>query len=174
MIINTRDAITMRRLAETRWRRLAAIVVICGAATLGAAAQETHTLRAERAVEFRTGKVFDLKAQVGQARIASVELQDLGHGYGRGGIASRIRPGSDSEASTTIRAHFLAENPTSEDWEVSFTLEFLDKNGKLIDRATKKAKWDHEAKPYDFDHQLLEYVVPMITQVRIKLEGKQD
>jgi hypothetical protein len=122
-----------------------------------AALQETHSLHAERTVDFQTRKVFDLKAQVGQVR-----------------IAGRMRPGSDSEASTTIRAHFLAENPTSEDWQVSFIVEFLDKNGKVIDRATKKQKWDGEAKPYDFDHQILEYVVPLIAQVRIKLEGKLD
>jgi len=140
----------------------------------GAAAQETHSLHAERTIDFQTRKVFDLKAQVGQVRIASVEFSDMGRGFGQGGIAGRMRPGSDSEASTTIRAHFLAENPTSEDWQVSFIVEFLDKSGKVIDRATKKQKWDGEAKPYDFDHQILEYVVPLIAQVRIKLEGKLD
>ena len=57
---------------------------------------------------------------------------------------------------------------------MTFTIEFLDKNGKVIDRATKKQKWDGEVKLYDFDHQLLEYVVPLIAQVRIKLEGKLD
>ena len=137
-------------------------------------AQETHSLHAERTVDWQLHKVTDLKAQVGQVRIASVELSDMGHNFGQGGIASRMRPGAESEASTTIRAHFLAENPTSEDWQVTFTIEFLDKNGKVIDRATKKQKWDGEAKPYDFDHQLLEYVVPLIAQVRIKLEGKLD
>jgi hypothetical protein len=136
-------------------------------------AQETHSLHAERTVDFQLRKVMDLKAQVGQVRIDSVELTDMGKGFGQGGIAARMR-GTESEASTTIRAHFLAENPTSEDWQVSFIVEFLDKNGKVIDRSTKKQKWDGEAKPYDFDHQILEYVVPLIAQVRIKLEGKLD
>ncbi len=144
-----------------------------GTAT-AATAQDTHTLHVERTIDYRTGKITDLKAEVGQVRVQSVELTDLGHNYGQGSLAARMRGGSDSEASTTIRAHFLAENPTSEDWQVSFTLEFLDKNGKVIDRATKRAKWDHEAKPFDFDHQLLEYVIPLISEVRIKLEAKQD
>jgi len=166
--------------ARARRLALAAAIglsVLCAGATMRAgagAAQETHSLHAERTLDFKTGKVFDVKAQVGQVRVASVEFQDLGHGYGQGGIAARMRGGSDSEASTTLRAHFLAENPTSEDWQVSFVLEFLDKNGKVIDRATKKSKWDGEAKPFDFDHPLLEYVVPLIAQVRIKLEGKLD
>ncbi len=162
------------------WRRLAMMaamtVMACAGTTPGITthAQEAHTLHAERTVDFQTRKVNDLKAQVGQVKIASVELQDMGRGYGQGGLAGRMRPGSDSEVSTTLRAHFLAENPTSEDWQVTFTIEFLDKNGKVIDRATKKQKWDGEAKPYDFDHQILEYVIPLIAQVKIKLEGKLD
>jgi hypothetical protein len=155
-------------------RSLFLTLMVVGSLRLQTSAQETHQLHAERTVDFALHKVIDLKAQVGQVRIASVELSDMGRGFGQGGIAGRMRPGSDSEASTTVRAHFLAENPTSEDWQVSFILEFLDKNGKVIDRATKKQKWDGEAKPYDFDHQLLEYVVPLIAQVRIKLEGKLD
>jgi hypothetical protein len=158
--------------AHTRARALWLTAVgLCMAATVAWAAQDTHSLSAERSFDFRTGKVFDLAVQIGQVKIASVEFPNLGRGYGQGGFAPRVR-GSDSEASTTIRAHVLAENPTTEKWEVSFILEFLDKNGKLIDRVTKKSKWDHEAKPYDLDHELLDYVVPMIAQVRIKLEGK--
>lgn len=153
-------------------RTVLTLMAVC-LLSLNPLAQETHQLHAERTVDFTLRKVNDLKAQVGQVRIASVELTDMGRGFGQGGIAGRMR-GADSEASTTIRAHFLAENPTSEDWQVTFVVEFLDKNGKVIDRASKKQKWDGEAKPYDFDHQILEYVVPLIAQVRIKLEGKLD
>ena len=57
---------------------------------------------------------------------------------------------------------------------MTFTLDFLDKSEKLIDRATKKAKWEGEARPLDFDHVILQYVVPAIAQIRIKLEGRLD
>ena len=144
---------------------------ICMAATFALAAQEARPLRAEQTVDFRTEKATDFKAQVGQVKIASVEFQNLGRG--RGGFVGRVR-GSESETSTVIRAHILADNPTTEDWELSFTLEFLDKNGKVIDRVSRKSKWDHVAKPFDLDHQILEYVVPLIAQVRIKVEGKSD
>jgi N-acetylneuraminic acid mutarotase len=76
--------------------------------------------------------------------------------------------------STTIRAHFLAENPSTDEWEVTFSMEFLDKAGKVIEKVTKKSSWEGEAKPFDFDHEILEYVVPMIAQVRVKLEGRLD
>ena len=138
------------------------------------AAQES-SLRAERTFDYRTNRVFDVKATVGPVRIASVEFTDLGKGYGQGGIGGRLRaPGNTSEASTTLRAHFLAENPSADEWEVAFTLEFLDKSGAIIERVTKRSTWEGEAKPYDFDTQILTYVVPMITRVRIKMEGRLD
>ena len=85
-----------------------------------------------------------------------------------------MRGAGVSELSTTLRAHFLAENATPDEWEVTFTLEFLDESGKLIDRATKKATWEGQAKPADLDHPILQYVVPLIARVRIKMEGRLD
>ncbi len=156
-----------------------AVVCACGislgpAVSLAAHLQESN-LRAERTVEYQTGKAAELRVRVGPIIIESVEFSDLGRGFGAGGIAGRIRGGgSASEASTTIRSHFLAQNPSADEWEVTFTMEFLDRSGKLIDRVTKRASWEGEAKPYDLDHPMLEYVIASIAEVRIKLEGRLD
>jgi hypothetical protein len=139
-----------------------------------AVAQES-SLRAERTVDYKTSKAVDLTAKVGPVKITSVEFSKLGRGYGHGGIAGKMRGGGTlSEVSTTLRAHFLAENPSPDEWEVTFTLEYLDKAGKVIERVTKKSSWEGEAKPYDFDHEILEYVLPLIAQVHVKLEGRLD
>lgn len=158
------------------WRGLmaaSAAIVLTGVVVAAGAAQES-SLRAERTVDYKTTKAFTLDAKVGPVRIQTAEFSNLGKNYGRGGIGGRMRPGSDSEVSTTLRTHFLAENPSSDEWEVSFTVEYLDKAGKVIERVTKKSSWEGEAKPYDLDHEILEYVVPMIAQVRIKMEGRLD
>ena len=149
-----------------------AALVITGALAAGGAAQES-SLRAERTVDYKTTKAFDLNAKVGPVRIQSAEFSNLGKNH-RGGIGGRMRGGTDSEVSTTLRTHFLAENPSGDEWEVTFTIEYLDKAGKVIERQTKKSSWEGEAKPYDLDHEILEYVVPMIAQVRIKMEGRLD
>jgi hypothetical protein len=154
------------------WRGLLAAAAVV-ALTTALAAQDS-SLRAERTVDYKTTKAFDLSAKVGPVRIQSAEFSNLGRNYGRGGIGGRMRGGSESEVSTTLRTHFLAENPSSDEWEVTFTIEYLDKAGKVIERVTKKSSWEGEAKPYDFDHEILEYVVPMIAQVRIKMEGRLD
>jgi len=74
----------------------------------------------------------------------------------------------------TVRAHIVAENPSDKEWQVSFTVEYLDKDGKLIDRASKKGSWEGESKALDLDHPLLSYVLPLIAEVRIKMEAKLD
>jgi hypothetical protein len=161
-------------LMQRRFGALAAALAVSTFTLMATAAAQDSSLRAERTVEYRTSKGFPLDAKVGPVKIDSVEFSNLGRGYGRGGIGGKMRPGSTSEVSTTLRAHFLAENPSSDEWEVTFVLEFLDKAGKVIERTTKKSSWEGEAKPFDFDHEILEYVLPMIAQVRVKLEGRLD
>lgn len=136
-----------------------------------AGAQEEGSLRFEKTVAWTPGKLLDVGATVGPVRIGKVELSN--EGKGGGSIASRFRGGA-SDTQTTLRASFDGENPKEDEWVVTFTLEFLDKNGKLIDRATGKEGFEGEAKTARIDHPILEYVVPMIDKVRIKLEARFD
>jgi hypothetical protein len=142
-------------------------------ASLAALAQDSSLL-AERVVTYTTGKTISISAKVGPVSIQSVEFTDRGRGSSPGGLAGLVARGGASETSTTLHSHFIVENPSTEEWQVTFTLEFLDKSGKLIDKATKKSSWEGAAKPLDFDHSILQYVVPSIAQVRIKLEGRHD
>ena len=145
---------------------------LAAAATALAAAGQESALRTERVVPFTMGKPETLNVKVGPVLVQTVEFSDRGRGTGSGipGIGKPTPP----ETSTTIRAHFVAENPSADEWEVSFTLELLDKSGKLIDRVVKKGKWEGRSKPFDVDHPILAYVVPAIAEVRIKLEGRLD
>jgi hypothetical protein len=148
----------------------ALILAIVAASGAAVASRQDTSLRAERTVSYATGKAIALNAKVGPVSIQSVEFSD------RGRITSGL-PGlrtTPSETSTMLRAHFIVENPSADEWEVTFTVEYRDKNGKVIDRAVKKSAWEGEAKPYDFDHPILAYVVPLIAEVRITLEGRLD
>ena len=137
--------------------------------TTGASWQDT-SLRAERTVSYVTGKSIALNAKVGPVGVQSVEFSDRGR-VTTGLPGMRTTP---SETSTVLRGHFVVENPSADEWEVTFTIEFRDKSGKVIDRAAKKSTWEGEAKPYDFDHPILAYAVPLIAEVRISLEGRLD
>jgi len=65
-------------------------------------------------------------------------------------------------------------NPTKEEWDVTFTVELMDKAGKVIDRTAKKENYEDESAVLTIEHPLLEYVLPMITEVRVTLQGKKS
>ncbi len=138
----------------------------------GAAAAQEGSLRFEKTVAWSTGKLIALDTTVGPVRIGKVEFSN--QGKGGGSIAGRFRGGGASDTETTLVATFDGENPKEDEWVVTFTLEFLDSKGRLIDRATGKESWEGEAKTARVSHAILEYVVPMIDKVRIKLEARLD
>ena len=44
----------------------------------------------------------------------------------------------------------------------------------MIDRATKKENWEEQAEIWNFDHPILEYVLPMVADVKISMSGRLD
>ena len=147
--------------------------ILCGLAVLGSLVVPAgaQVNRSERTVPFHLDQATRLEAKIGPVAIDNVTITNLGRGFGRGGFGPKgMQP---SEGSTTLRLAFDVNNP-GEDWEVTFTIEFLDKAGKVIDRLTKKHGWKEEAEIYKVDHPILEYVVPMISDVKISLSGRLD
>jgi hypothetical protein len=146
-------------------------LLVLAAALAGAA--ESRSLRFEKNVNYQTDKLINLDATVGPVRIAKVEFSQPSGGSGS--IVDRIRSGAgSSETQSTLRASFDAENPEEDEWVVTFTLDFLDSRGRLIDRAVGKEGLEGEAKVIKVDHQILTYVIPMIDRVEVKLEARLD
>ena len=156
---------------------LSVFALLLAGTTAGA---QDGSLRFEKTVPFERGEIISLGAQVGPVRIANVELSTSGSGGGGagGGIRERIMGsmpgGGDPETRTTITAAFDTENPREEEWVVTYTLDFLDSRGKLIDRATKSKGFEGEATTYRVEHSTLTYVMPAIARVKIRLEAKYD
>jgi hypothetical protein len=137
--------------------------------TMSGARQES--LRAERTVPYKTSEPHRLGVVVGPVKVSSVRFSDLGRAARPFGIPV---PGRASEFSTTLRSAFEAENPKPEDWEVTFTVEYLDRAGKIIDRAQRSGEFEGEAKTFQIDHDLLTYVIQYVDHVRIRIEAKLD
>jgi hypothetical protein len=130
-----------------------------------------QTNRFEKTIPYRLDQSQKLDAKVGPVMIDNVKITNMGRGFGRGGFGPKgMQP---SEGSTTLRFAFDVNNP-GEDWEVTFTIELLDQNGKLIDRLTKKQNWEEQAQIYNVDHPILEYVLPMVADVKISMSGRLD
>jgi hypothetical protein len=129
--------------------------------------------RFEKTQSFALDKALLLEGTAGPVRVTTLKVTDLGRGYNRGGISLRTTA-SPSELSTTLRFAFDVNNPTREEWQVTFTIELLDKSGKVIDRITKKEEYDNEMKVLNIEHPLLEYAVPLIGDVKVTLQGRKS
>ena len=161
----------MRRTSITAF----ALALLATAVLAGAARAEEGSLRFEKTVPFQSGHLVSLGAQVGPVRVSQVQFA-VGGGSG-GGIGDTIRArvhGGDSDTLTTITASFDSENPKDQEWVVTYTLELLDADGKLIDRFSRKESFEGEADVVKAERSILTYVVPMIAKVRIKLEAALD
>lgn len=154
---------------------LLAAAIAASVAMMGvtAAAAAEGSLRFEKTVAFQTDKLVALDAQVGPVRVSQVQFSTGGGGV-KESIIARVRGGGDSETSTTLRASFDSENPTADEWEVTYTLEFLDRAGELIDRVSKSESFEGEGAVYKLEHSILAYVVPFIAKVKIRLEAQLD
>jgi hypothetical protein len=137
-----------------------------------AGAQERRSLRFEKTVTYKTGRLIDLNATVGPVRIANVQFSEP---RGGGTVVDRIRSGGGpSETETLIQASFDTENPEEEEWVVTFTLDFLDSRGRLIDRVVESEGFEGESDVFEVNHAILTYVLPLIDRVEVRLEAKLD
>lgn len=146
-------------------------VALLSAISSSGLAQE-RTGRFQRTIDFATPKTVKLDATVGPVKVSTVEFADLGRGYNGGGFAARMRQSSDSEVTTVLRTRFTIDNPSSDEWQLTLTLELLDKDGKVVDKLTKKNDYDDETATWNIEHPLLEYVMPLIAKVRITIQGR--
>jgi hypothetical protein len=155
----------------TRKARCATLAVALAAVLTAVVAAQSD--RSEQKVPFEFDKVATLTTTAGPVKVTSLRIANLGRGYSRGGLSLRST-NPPSELSTTLRMTFDVQNPLEQEWEVTFTVEFMDKDGKVVDRATKKEDYEDETAALQMEHPLLEYVLPFISEVRVTVHGRRS
>ena len=133
------------------------------------AAQENRT---DQSVPLEFGKPYALTTVAGPVKVKTLTMTNLGRGYAKTVLGVRTTA-SSSDLTTTFRLVLDVENPVEEDWDVTFTVEFMDKAGKVIDRTSKRENYDHETAKMTIEHPLLEYVVPLVSEVRVTVQGRK-
>jgi hypothetical protein len=151
-------------------RRTCAVLAALALISMPLAAQDN---RADQTVPFEFGKAHPLTTVAGPVQIKSLTMTNLGRGYARTvlGVRTAAPP---SELTTTLRLVFAVDNPTDDEWDVTFTVEFMDKAGKVVDRTSKKENYEDETANLTIEHPLLEYVLPMISEVRVTVMGRKS
>jgi len=146
-------------------------VAVAVTAVAGLAAAEGLTF--ETTVPYRVGKELELGGKVGPVTVRSVTFSESESGHVGSTIMGKLRRG-DEGLQGVIKLAFAGENPTKEEWEVSFVIELLDRDGKTIDRFERSTDFQGEAKTYDTEHAILRYVMPLIHKVKIGMSAKLD
>jgi hypothetical protein len=156
--------------------RNALILAVAFAAIASISSAQERSLRFEKTVDYRLGKLIELNATVGPVRVSKVEFSQPEGGSVKDSIMGRMRGGGGGSPDThaTIRAGFDTENPDEEEWVVTYTLDLLDSKGRLIDRIVKSEGLEGEAKVVNADHSTLKYVLPFVDKVKIRLEARYD
>ena len=152
---------TSRRTAAA----LVALVMLC----MPLAAQSD---RSEQSVPLEFTKPHTLTTVAGPVKIKSLAMTNMGKGYAKTVLGVRTA-NPPSDLTTTVRMVFDVENPAKEEWDVTFTVEFMDKAGKVVDRTEKKENYEDETAKLTIEHPLLEYVLPMISEVRVTVQGRK-
>ena len=156
--------------------RKAFILAVALMAVASISSAQERSLRFEKTVDYRLGKLIDLNATVGPVRVSKVEFSQPEGGSVKDSIVGRIRGGGggSSETQATFRAAFDSENPEEDEWVVTYTLDLLDGKGKLIDRIVGSQGLEGEAKVVNVDQATLKYVLPFVDKVKIRLEARYD
>jgi hypothetical protein len=154
------------------WSAVQRARVVLAALALFAMPLAAQSDRSDQSVPFDFTKPHPLTTVAGPVKVKSLTMTNLGKGYARTVLGVRTTA-APSELTTTVRLVFDVENPVKEDWEVTFTVEFMDKAGKVVDRTSKKENYDDETAKMTFEQPLLEYVVPMISDVRVTVIGRK-
>jgi hypothetical protein len=152
------------------------ILAVALMAVASISSAQERSLRFEKTVDYKLGKLIELNTTVGPVRVSKVEFSQPEGTSVKESIVGRIRGGGggSSETQGTFRASFDSENPEEDEWVVTYTLDLLDSKGKLIDRIVQSEGLEGEAKVVNIDHSTLKYVLPFVDKVKIRLEARYD
>jgi hypothetical protein len=149
---------------------LAAVVAaVVWAGVLMAEDTPAPSTKFETTIDFVLQQQTELDGELGQVQIRSVEFVESS--VKTGAIKGVLSSGNDDLASV-ITTRINCATTSTDKWKLTITVEFLDADGEVIDRASDGISLKNEAKIFDFKHTTLKWVVPRIKQARVTIAIK--
>lgn len=148
------------------------------AAEAGAAAEAEAAPEAEGSggnsftttVDFSPLNGVDLDGSAGGIDVKRVEFEVAG--AKGGGIKGAFSSGdADMNAIVTTRLRCATKSETK--WKIEILVEFLDADGKVIDRVGNSESLKNNEKTFDFKHTTLRWAMDHIAKARITVQAKE-
>ncbi len=137
------------------------------------AAPEAETSAAtkfETTVDFSPLNGVSLDGSAGEIDVKRVEFEVAG--AKGGGIKGAFSSG-DADMNAIITTRLGCATKATTKWKIDILVEFLDADGKVIDRVGNSVSLKNNEKTFDFKHTTLRWAVDHIAKARITVQAKE-
>jgi hypothetical protein len=140
------------------------------------ASSEAEAAREPAAAEFGVTVKFnqlqkaELEGSAGEIVVQSVEFEVAG---AKGGGISGAFSSADSEMQAIITTRLTLKTSAGTKVKFDMLVEFLDKDGQVIDRAMNSDNFKKSQKTFDIKHTTLRWAVDHIDQARLTVKQKE-
>ena len=124
----------------------------------------------ETTVDFSPLNGVSLDGSAGEIDVKRVEFEVAG--AKAGGIKGAFSSG-DADMNAIITTRLGCATKATTKWKIDILVEFLDADGKVIDRVTNSVSLKNNEKTFDFKHTTLRWAVDHIDKVRITVQAKE-
>jgi len=121
-------------------------------------------------VDFSPLNAVDLDGIAGEVDVKKVEFEVAG---AKGGGITGAFSSADAEMNAIITTRLTCATKSSTKLKIEMLVEFLDADGKVIDRVGNKENFKNNEKKFDFKHTTLRWAVDHIAKVRISVQAKE-
>jgi len=146
------------------------------------AAEAENSAEAESAPEASAGTNFEttvdfsplngvsLDGRAGEIDVRRIEFEVAGSKGG--GIKGAFSSG-DADMNAIITTRLGCATKATTKWKIDILVEFLDADGKVIDRVGNSVSLKNNEKTFDFKHTTLRWAVDHIAKARITVQAKE-
>jgi hypothetical protein len=111
-----------------------------------------------------------LDGKTGEVDVKNVEFEVAG---AKGGGIKGALSSADADMNAIITTRLTCATKASTKIKIDMLVEFLDADGKVIDRAVNSESFKNNEKKFDFKHTTLRWAVDHIAKVRITVQAKE-
>ena len=124
----------------------------------------------ETTVDFSPLNGVSLEGSAGQIDVKRVEFEVAG--AKGGGIKGAFSSG-DADMNAIITTRLSCATKATTKWKIDMLVEFLDADGKVIDRVTNSDSLKNNEKTFDFKHTTLRWAVDHIAKARVTVQARE-
>jgi len=121
-------------------------------------------------IDFSPLNGVDLDGSAGDIDVEKVEFEVAG---AKGGGIKGAFSSADADMNAIITTRLSCATKSATKWKISILVEFLDADGKVIDRVGNSVSLKNNEKTFDFKHTTLRWAVDHIAKARITVQAKE-